>query len=178
MNVSLTWQLQGFLISIATGFFLGAFYDIFRIFRTVFHSERHAVFFQDLFYMFVIAFITFLVALGINYGEVRFYILAGEGIGWCFYFLTVGFVTLRVFRFLSKIIKTYLFRPIQWVASKISHFILRIIKKIVKNTKIVTAIPKKRLKHCRSIVYNQYIGKVKKKAKVKGGRAANESHKK
>jgi spore cortex biosynthesis protein YabQ len=172
LNVTLTWQLQGFLISIAAGFFLGAFYDVFRIFRTVFQSERRAVFYQDLFYMVAIAFVTFLVALGVNYGDVRFYILAGEGIGWCFYFLTVGFVTLQVFRFLAKIVKKYIISPIQWVNSKISHFIVQMTGTIVKNIKILAAIPKKRLKHCHSIVYNQCIGKVRERVKQKGGGSA------
>ena len=34
--------------------------------------------------------ITFLFVLGFNYGESRFYILAGEGIGWIAYHITFG----------------------------------------------------------------------------------------
>ena len=31
--------------------------------------------------------VTFLLALAASYGEVRFYLLAGEGIGFCLYFM-------------------------------------------------------------------------------------------
>lgn len=166
MNLSLTAQLQGFVISIAAGVFLGAYYDVFRIFRTVFQSERRAVFFQDLFYMLTAAFVTFLLALGVNYGEVRFYILAGEAIGWCLYYLTVGMVTYRVFRFVSKIIRKFIIVPIKKLIAKISQFIFSIMKIIVKNTKIVAVNQKKRLKHHRGIVYNHFKAKSKKNSKA------------
>nr|WP_319488188.1 spore cortex biosynthesis protein YabQ [uncultured Caproiciproducens sp.] len=166
MNLSLAAQLQGFVISIAAGVFLGAYYDVFRIFRTVFQSERRAVFFQDLFYMLSAAFITFLLALGVNYGEVRFYILAGEAIGWCLYYLTVGLVTYRVFRFVSKIVRKLLIIPMKKLITKISHFIFSVIKIIVNNTKIVAVNQKKRLKHHREIVYNHFKAKSKKNSKA------------
>lgn len=166
MNLSLTSQLQGFVISVAAGVFLGAYYDIFRIFRTVFQSERRAVFFQDLFYMLTAAFITFLLALGVNYGEVRFYILAGEAIGWCLYYLTVGMVTYRVFRFVAGIVRKFIIIPIKKILTKISHLIFSVMKIIGKNTKIVAANQKKRLKHHRQIVYNHFKVKSSKNSKA------------
>ena len=166
MNLSLTSQLQGFVISVAAGVFLGAYYDIFRIFRTVFQSERRAVFFQDLFYMLTAAFITFLLALGVNYGEVRFYILAGEAIGWCLYYLTVGMVTFCLFRFVSGIVSIFIFLPIMNFLARISHFIFSIMIVIGKNTKIVAANQKKRLKHHRQIVYNHFKVKSSKNSKA------------
>ncbi|MDF1495775.1 spore cortex biosynthesis protein YabQ [Caproiciproducens sp. CPB-2] len=172
MNLSLTAQLQGFVIAIAAGVFLGAYYDIFRIFRTVFQSERRAVFFQDLFYMVTAAFVTFLLALGVNYGEVRFYILAGEGIGWCLYYLTVGTVTYRVFRFIAGIVRKFVIVPVKKLLAKISHLLLSVLKKIGKNTKIVASNLKKRLKHHREIVYNHFKAKPEGKKKKKRKKTA------
>lgn len=166
MNLSLTSQLQGFVISVVAGAFLGAYYDIFRIFRTVFQSESRAVFFQDLFYMLSAAFVTFLLALGVNYGEVRFYILAGEVIGWCLYYLTVGMVTIHVFRFISKILLTIVINPIRRIISIICQLIASVVKVIVTNTKIVAVNWKKRLKQHNDIVYNHFISKRKRNGKA------------
>ena len=166
MSYLLASQLQGFVISVVAGVFLGAYYDAFRIFRTVFQSERRAVFFQDLFYMISAAFVTFLLALGVNYGEVRFYILAGEVIGWCLYFLTVGMVTIQVFRFVSKAVRKMIINPIKRLLVTISQLIVSLVKLIVKNTKIVAANWKKRLKQHNDIVYNHFISKRKKNGKI------------
>lgn len=161
MNYSLASQFQGFVISVGAGVLLGAFYDVFRIFRTVFRSEKRAVFFQDLFYMLCAAFVTFLLALGVNYGDVRFYILAGEVIGWCLYYLTVGMVTIQVFRFVSHILHKFLTDPIKRIIAKLFHWIGKKIKIIGKKVKIVAYNQKKRLKQHREIVYNQIISKRK-----------------
>lgn len=163
MSSSLTLQFQGFVISVLAGILLGAFYDVFRIFRTVFRSEKRAVFFQDLFYMLCAAFVTFLLALGVNYGDVRFYILAGEVIGWCLYYLTVGMVTYQVFRFVTRIAHKFLIDPIKGLILKLFHWIFRKIKIFSKKVKIVALNQKKRLKQHREIVYNHSISKRKMK---------------
>ncbi len=165
MYSSLSLQFQGFLISIGVGILLGAFYDVFRIFRIVFQSEKRAVFFQDLFYMLCTAFVTFLVALGVNYGDVRFYILSGEIIGWCLYFLTVGMVTFQVFQFTSRLLRKFIINPIKKIIFKLFHWIFSKIKIIGKNVKNVTLNQKKRLKQHREIVYNHFISKRKARKK-------------
>ena len=167
MNVSLSFQLQGFLISIACGVCLGLYYDFFRIFRTVFQSEKRTVFFQDLFYMLTAAFVTFLLALGVNYGEVRFYILAGEVIGWCLYFLTFGMVTIRVFHFASYVIHRFFINPIKKILSKLLHFLSNKIKLLLTNIKIKLVKWKKGLKPRNKIVYNHSKDKRKRKRKDK-----------
>lgn len=161
MNPTLAFQFQGFLISVGAGVLLAAFYDVFRIFRTVFHSVKRAVFFQDLFYMLCASFFTFLVALGVNYGEVRFYILAGEIIGWCLYYLTVGMITIRVFRFISSILHRFLIDPIKKILVKFFHWIIKKLKILGKKVKTAVINQKKRLKQHREIVYNHTIRKHK-----------------
>lgn len=168
MYLTLDSQLQGFLVSVLTGVLLGALYDIFRIYRTVFRPEKRAVFFQDLFYMICAAFVTFLLSLGVNYGEVRFYILAGEAIGWCLYYLTIGMVTIQVFRFISRILRRYLIGPVKRVFYRIFHWIFHKLKILCKNVKIAAENKKKRLKQHRQIVYNQSNGKRRNKRSKAG----------
>ena len=166
MNSSLTSQFQGFVISVVAGVLLGAYYDIFRIFRTVFRPEKRAVFFQDIFYMLSAAFVTFLLALGVNYGEIRFYILAGEIIGWCLYFLTVGMITIRLFKCVSYILHRFLISPIRKIILQILHWLCSIVNIILKNVKIVALNRRKRLKHYSKIVYNHFTSKHKRKSKA------------
>ena len=173
MNSSLGSQFQGFVISVGVGVLLGAFYDVFRIFRTVFKSEKRAVFFQDLFYMLCAAFVTFLLALGVNYGDVRFYILAGEIIGWCLYYLTAGMITIQVFLFISHILHKFLIDPIKRIFLKLSHWIFGKIKIFGKKVKIVALNQKKRLKQHREIVYNHSISKRKAKKHKAGKNKGN-----
>jgi len=154
------------VISIGAGVFLGAYYDIFRIFRTVFRSENRAVFFQDLFYMLSAAFVTFLLALGVNYGEVRFYILAGEIIGWCLYYLTVGMVTIQIFKWISYLLHRFLINPIKKLVFRFLHWIRNKANIIVKNVKKVALNRKKRLKHHDKIVYNHFTNKRRKNGKA------------
>ncbi len=173
MKTSLVLQFQGFLISVGVGVLLALFYDVFRIFRTVFHSERRAVFCQDLFFMLCAAFITFLLALGVSYGNVRFYILAGEIIGWCLYYLTVGMITIRLFMAVSKLLNKFLISPIKKLFSILFNWFFGNVKIVVKKVKIVLINRKKRLKHHHKIVYNHLMTKRKRKGKVRGGKSVS-----
>lgn len=127
-------QAQGFVYACFTGLALGLFYDFFRVLRIFLHCERRPVFFQDLLCFAVTAVVTFLLALWVNYGEVRFYLLAGEGIGICVYFLTFGEITGRlsqlIFRVISACwrflkrrffcpIKKAFFRFFKWISLKL-----------------------------------------------------------
>lgn len=163
MESSLALQFQGFLISVAAGVLLGAYYDIFRIYRIVFRPEKRAFFFQDLFYMGSAAFVTFLVTLGVNYGSVRFYILAGEGIGWCLYFMTAGLVTYQVFRFLSYVLSRFLIRPVRKLLRALLGWLGRRAGSAAKIMKNMAINLKKRLKHRASVVYNQFNAKRREK---------------
>ncbi|WP_101696463.1 spore cortex biosynthesis protein YabQ [Clostridium minihomine] len=144
MDLTLAEQGQGFLYALATGFALGAFYDIFRIWRVFVRSEKRQVICQDIFFCFIAAVASFLLALAINWGEIRFYLLAGEGIGLCAYFLTLGEVTLCLSRWILRLLAAlkrffmrWVMRPIKWLARKIWHVGKAIGQKMgrtVKNT--------------------------------------------
>ena len=79
-----------FAFSCILGAGLGVLYDVFRIIRMVINSKSVAIFVEDVIYFILSGIITFVFVLKINSGESRFYILAGEGIGWISYHLTLG----------------------------------------------------------------------------------------
>lgn len=135
------------MMALAVGFALGAFYDVFRIFRVFARSEKRQVIWQDIFVCFVAAVASFLLALAVNWGEVRFYLLAGESIGMCVYFLTLGEITFRLAKLLLRILTAvknfllrWIFRPIgrffRWIFRGMRAICVKIAKVIIKPIKI------------------------------------------
>lgn len=156
MVAALSFQLFGFAVSIAAGFLLGALYDVLRIWRDFLHSQRRAVFFQDFFYMVLCAFFTFLLALALSDGAVRFYLLAGEAVGWFVYYFTVGQVTSRLFRLLSGLLYRYVFDPLGRLLKRGARWLRKKAKIFTKSLKKRAADWKKRLKHRGKLVYNRH----------------------
>ncbi len=68
------------------------------------------IFFQDILYFVVSGIITFIFILGFNSGDSRFYILAGEGIGWIVYHVTIGELIYRMSNKTVKALKSLLIR--------------------------------------------------------------------
>lgn len=122
MQESLTSQILIFVYSLALGMFLGFAYDIFRIIRMVINSRNIAVFIQDVLYFILSGGVTFLFVLSVNSGNSRFYILAGEGIGWIAYHLTIGEV---IYKCSNK--------TVNFVKSKIAAFKNKLLKKFSKS---------------------------------------------
>lgn len=83
-------ELWIFSYSCLLGLGLGILYDVFRIIRMLINKRNITIFLQDIIYFIVSGFVTFIFVLGINEGQSRFYILAGEGIGWIVYHITLG----------------------------------------------------------------------------------------
>ncbi len=95
-------QLLIFGYSCVLGAGLGLLYDFFRIIRMMINPRNIAIFVQDVIYFIISGVITFLFVLGFNRGEARFYILAGEGIGWILYHITLGEL---IYRCSGKLVK-------------------------------------------------------------------------
>ena len=81
MEVTLSSQLLSLGISALVGLALAVVYDVFRVTRILFRTGKIAMYVQDILYGIAAAFITFLLALAVNSGEIRFYIIGGELIG-------------------------------------------------------------------------------------------------
>ncbi|MFR5068993.1 MAG: spore cortex biosynthesis protein YabQ [Eubacteriales bacterium] len=86
MEVTLSSQLLSLGISALVGLALAVVYDVFRVTRILFRTGKIAMYVQDILYGIAAAFITFLLALAVNSGEIRFYIIGGELIGMAVYF--------------------------------------------------------------------------------------------
>lgn len=118
MNEStITTQMIIFAFSCMLGVVLGILYDVFRIIRMVINSKSVAIFIGDIVYFVISGIITFVFVLKLNGGESRFYILAGEGIGWIAYHLTLGNA---VYKYSAK------------TSKKLNSNIKKIIKKFLK----------------------------------------------
>lgn len=122
MQESLTSQILIFVYSLALGMFLGFAYDIFRIIRMVINSRNIAIFIQDVLYFILSGGVTFLFVLSVNGGNSRFYILAGEGIGWIAYHITLGEV---IYKCSNK--------TVNFVKSKIAALKNKLLKKFSKS---------------------------------------------
>lgn len=119
--------------SCVTGLILGLLYDIFKSFRYAFKSNRKHLFIQDILYFLISAFITFLFTLSVNHGDIRFYIIFGEIIGFEIYYLVFSKIFMRYSILTIKIIK----RIINKVYAIIFKPFIMILKKIYRSIHVL-----------------------------------------
>ena len=81
------FQTSVFLRSLGIGVLFGLLYSVFRLLRALGRDTLVETALQDLFFAAICAIGTFLFLLNDNFGQVRFYLLAGEGIGFLSFFL-------------------------------------------------------------------------------------------
>ncbi|MBR5442123.1 MAG: spore cortex biosynthesis protein YabQ [Clostridia bacterium] len=156
-------QLTIFLCSLGAGFILGVLYDVIRTLRLTFTSSRAAIIIFDVVYFVLCGILSFLFILAMNKGEVRFYIIAGEIIGWFFYYLSLGVAAIRITDlFVRAFNKTKAliirlvcapFRLIYRVCKPIYAKIIHLFKKTEKKSR---QIRKKHLPKLRLYVYNLF----------------------
>ncbi|MCI1982306.1 MAG: spore cortex biosynthesis protein YabQ [Oscillospiraceae bacterium] len=162
----LPFQAFGFFVFFAAGVLLGAAYDILRIWRALFRSERRSVFFQDFFFMGLAALFTFLINLAVNGGELRLFLFLSEALGWVVWFNTVGRVTVGLFRKLSLFLYRSLFDPLHRQISHAGVQMCRKMGKIWAPLKKHVQNRKKSLKRRGKQVYNK---REKNRKGVRGG---------
>lgn len=81
MNITVAEQLRGFCFALGMGLFLGILYDGFRLLRLFWRPPRRQQFFLDVFCMLLMGLFTFMLALAVSSGQLRMYVLVGEGVG-------------------------------------------------------------------------------------------------
>lgn len=134
-GIELSAQMYIFMKSIALGFLLGFIYNLFMLFRISFIRNFVAVFFQDIIFFVSGSILTFLFVFETNYGQLRFYIFAGELIGFClYYFFPARLVNLLWLKADTKI-KRKLRKPFKFIQSKFA--VLKIKKNDKKDKKIM-----------------------------------------
>lgn len=167
MKIAIDSQSWMFFYSILFGTVLGVIYDMFRIPRLIGKADKKIVkgkqkaascrigegllFFQDVLYFFICGILTFLFVLVINRGEIRFFIVTGEIIGWSVYNITLGRITLIVFNSVYSVLK-----KLYLDSKKIVLKIFCPIKKVVKSKidKLNLKKSKNNLKFNKSLGYN------------------------
>ena len=173
IEVNAAGQVASFWIAAAVGVALCLLYDLLRIIRSLKRPGYTAAFVQDVLWSAVAAMITYIVMLVECSGAVRFYIFAGEALG----FLACRLTLSRAVMFLSqpaikalksvyKFLKTKIISPLAAFVSKIAAFIFGHAKKI-------PIFLKKHLKRIMQLVYNRH--KYKSDASAKRGTKGEKS---
>jgi len=166
-------QTKNMLLSVGMGFIFGIIYDIFRIIRLSLSGGRGkvAVFVQDVLFFLLFSGMTFAFCLSVNEGELRFYIVFIELLGFLIYYFSFGvfvikvsdkiiFFIKRVFSLLVRLVSlpiSFLLRIISLIFSKISFIVKKSSKKTGKYLKF-------HLQNNIHIVYNTF-GKLAPKKK-------------
>ena len=140
-------QVFSFVISVIFGVGYCLFYDVFRSCRRVFKSNTAAVFFGDIIFFVIIAFVTYLLLLALCSGELRGYMFFGILLGSVVCNFTLSRLTLKLFPFiignflkvflLLKNIFTALNSKILRLISKVTTFFVNFFKKTTKYLKNV-----------------------------------------
>ena len=113
MVLSNVQQSTVLLLSLLFGVGLGAYYDLFRIFRLFVPCSAVAIFFQDFAYFISAAVASFLFIFEVNDGTVRLFILAAFFFGGVAFRLTVGRCFLRICSGAKKYFSERKFRRIR-----------------------------------------------------------------
>ncbi len=105
METWLSDQALAFLWAVALGGGLGAIYDWFRIGRILWKKWWLFIFFEDLLFALIAAAATAFCFTLTNHGQVRWFLLAGEGLGFFIYFNTVGVLVVKQARLVARLLR-------------------------------------------------------------------------
>ena len=141
MENRLSQQAVAFLWSLALGGALGAVYDWFRIGRILKRKRWFAVFFEDLLFALIAAISTAFCFTLTNYGQVRLFLFAGEGLGFILYYNTVGVLVVRQARAVARFLAL-----LRRLLGQFWSFILKKLKKIMNISKKLFLFSKERCK--------------------------------
>lgn len=110
MNVPETFFSTGeelvlFGLSCLCGAAMGVFYDLFRALRLMFRHNTALVFIEDIVFLLGCGILLNAFAAAAARGELRFYYVIGNALGFTVYFFTVGNVVILTLRKLLTLIK-------------------------------------------------------------------------
>ncbi|MBC8545335.1 spore cortex biosynthesis protein YabQ [Clostridiaceae bacterium NSJ-31] len=159
--IEVNTQTTVFLQSLALGFALGLFYDVFRIFRLAIRHSSAIIFLEDITYFVVCAIVTFLFSLSAINGHVRVFLVIGELLGATVYYFSLGALVMRVSKAIIRFVKALFrllyrifIRPFVVLFCWLAHKFERLSGKIAVRAKKVQAKAKYSLKQRGVLVYN------------------------
>lgn len=137
-------QTTAMLYAFLLGGILGVVYDVFKLDRIVFRRSTVTVFFEDMAFWFIAAFLTFCLLLIAANGQVRFYVIFFVFLSFFIYYFTLSrfvlFLTPYIKKLSRKTSKRYN-EGIKFVA-KIDAVIINFLKRVEKCFKIGKKCPK------------------------------------
>ena len=88
---------------------MNLFYDIVKSISTILRFNKRKIFIRDFIYFIFCSFSTFLFLLAVNVGEIRYYIIIGEILGWFLYKITISNLVLiwikTIFKYSNKFLR-------------------------------------------------------------------------
>ena len=163
-SLSLAEQTKGFLLSLGFGFIMGVFYDAFRILRICISKSRKMVLPFDLVYFLLLGFCSYIFFLVVNEGDIRGFLIIGEGIGFATYYFSLGVVVFsaseKIVEFIKRIFSVIfraVFSPFRWIFSKGKNFLGKFSKKCFKKGEKIKNKSKFHLKLYKQLLYNQSV---------------------
>lgn len=127
-------QIEVFLISCVVGIVLGIIYDIFRVFRIVIPHSNILTNLEDVILISAYGIFLMCFAFSLMRGQIRFFFIVGNFLGFILWFFTLGSIIIRV----ANRIKGYLLKAIKIVTYPIRRlldFLTTMKKKVKKSTK-------------------------------------------
>ena len=125
MTASLGGHAFVFLFMCLSGFVVGVFYDIFRVFRRMLNVGFAATAFWDLLFWFMSIIIFFYLLLYINFGELRMFIFLGIALGLTLYFITLSRLFLPPTTKFALATKNSLRKSVKYVKIKGANFLVK-----------------------------------------------------
>lgn len=173
-------QTHLFLQAVGCGFWLGVLYSVFRIARIGLHLKNKIVFFWDILYVLLCAVLTFFYLLAVNNGQMTFFILFGELLGWLVYYFSLGIIAIRGFSALLRLLRRvfhwvsrHIFLPVWQVFHRIIRFFSDFEKKVEIKTKKWIKSSKYHLKKKHALQYTieESLAVTPKNVKTRKGKA-------
>lgn len=159
-------QMMLFLWSVVIGAGLGVVYELFRIVRLTFPHGSVAVFFEDVLFSLIWGFVMFVFVMEFGRGNLRFFYIIGNAVGFILYLVTLGNIVNRIMRgiigALKKIV-SFIFRTLVLPINRFFVALYLMLKPIFCNLylKLMKMLPKtkKSLKTADKMLYNNRIRK-------------------
>lgn len=105
MILSLSYQAKLFITTIVWGFILAFCYDAIKVFRMAIKHKKIFVHLEDALYWIAVVFVVFFVLLGVSFGEIRVFCVAGVFLGMSLYFSAVSPLFLMVSEMVVNAVK-------------------------------------------------------------------------
>ncbi|MBQ8906022.1 MAG: spore cortex biosynthesis protein YabQ [Ruminococcus sp.] len=128
---SVSEQTELFWISCLCGPVIGVVFDCFRALRAIFPHNRLLVALEDCLFFSLYAVFLLCFSLTMARGELRWFYIAGNLLGFLVYYLTVGRIVLGILRCICKPIRRFF----ALICEKLRCFFVRVAKKSGKAEK-------------------------------------------